>query len=124
MVKHETCWKRDLVMSYTPLQGDIIIVSFDPSMGHEQKGKRPGVVVSNYDYHARTNDIALVCPITNSIGDFPMHVLLDDRTNTTGAIMCEQIRCIDISACQPEYIEVIPDDILDEVIDLICSFVE
>ena len=111
-------------MNYTPLQGDIIIVSFDPRMGHEQKGKRPGVIVSNCDYHAGTNGIALVCPITNSIRDFPMHVKLDDRTHTTGVIMCEQLLCIDLEARKSEYVEAIPEDILDEVIDLICSFVE
>jgi len=36
-------------------QGDIVIVDFDPSLGSEQKGKRPGVVVSNDVYHKKTN---------------------------------------------------------------------
>ena len=111
-------------MNYMPLQGDIILVSLDPRMGHEQKGKRPSVIVSNYDYHELTNNIALICPITSTITKFPMHVLLDERTNTKGEIMCEQILCIDLNARKPEYIEAIPDDILDEVIDLICSFIE
>ena len=28
-------------------QGDIIYLNFNPQAGHEQKGKRPAVVVSN-----------------------------------------------------------------------------
>ena len=45
-------------------QGDIIIVDFDPSLGSEQRGKRPGVVVSNDIYHKKTNGFFIVVPIT------------------------------------------------------------
>ena len=53
-----------------------------------------------------------------------MHVALDDRTKTTGEIMCEQVKCLDLNARQVEYVEFAPDDIIDDVIDLICSFIE
>jgi mRNA interferase MazF len=110
-------------MAYQPNQGDIIIIDFDPQAGHEQKGRRPCVVVSNNQFHKRTN-MAMVCPITNAISGFPMHIRLDDRTKTTGEIMCEQAKCLDIDARNASYKESIPDDLLDEAIDLICSFVE
>ena len=32
---------------YVPRKGDFIAVSFDPQSGHEQKGRRPALVVSN-----------------------------------------------------------------------------
>ena len=38
--------------------------------------------------------------------------------------MCEQVKCLDLNARQAEYEEFAPDDIIDEVIDLICSFIE
>ena len=110
-------------MAYAPRQGDIIYINFDPHVGHEQKGRRPGLIVSNEDFHKRAS-MAMVCPITTSISGFPMHVALDDRTSTSGEIMCEQVKCLDLNARQAEYEEFVPDDILDEVIDLICSFVE
>jgi len=110
-------------MAYQPKQGDIVVIDFDPQAGHEQKGRRPCAVVSNDQFHARTK-LAIVCPITNTISKFPMHILLDDRTKTTGEIMCEQVKCLDINARNPSYKESIADDLLDEVIDLICSFVE
>ena len=110
-------------MQYVPNQGDIILLDFDPQKGREQKGRRPGLVVSNNEYYKRTG-LAMVCPITNSVSGFPAHVALDNRTVTTGEIMCEQVKCLDISVRNAVYDEFVPDDIIDEVIDLICSFIE
>ena len=119
----EACWKGSVVMTYVPRQGDIIVLDFDPQMGHEQKGRRPGLVVSNDQFHKRTN-MAMVCPITNTISGFPMHIVLDAKMTTTGEIMCEQAKCLDIWARGAIYKESVTKEILDEAIDLICSFVE
>ena len=110
-------------MQYTPMQGDIIVLDFDPQRGHEQKGRRPGLVISNYEFHKRTN-MALICPITSSINGFPMHIALDDRTVTVGEIMCEQVKCMDINARGAVFVETAPDDIIDDAADMIWSFVE
>jgi mRNA interferase MazF len=110
-------------MPYSAKQGDIVIINFDPQTGHEQKGRRPGLIVSNAQFHKRTN-MAMVCPITNTKSGFPMHIALDDSTITTGEIMCEQVKCLDINARNATYKESISDNLMDEVIDLICSFVE
>jgi len=110
-------------MEYNPKQGDIVILSFDPQIGHEQKGRRPGLIVSNEKFHKRTN-MAMVCPITNTISGFPTHIKLDGRTNTTGEVMCEQAKCLDVAARSVAYVESVPVDIIDEAVDLICSFVE
>jgi mRNA interferase MazF len=111
-------------MKYIPQQGDIINISLDPRLGHEQKGRRPGLIVSNADYHKHTNNMALVCPITNAANKFPMHVTLDERNKTTGEIMCEQILCVDLNARKVDFVEFVPNDIMDEVIDIICSSIE
>ena len=110
-------------MSYKPKQGDIIFLDFNPQTGHEQKGRRPALIVSNEQFHIRTN-LALVCPITNTISDFPMHIKLDNRTKITGEIMCEQAKCLDIRARNASFGESAPDDILENAIDLICAIVE
>lgn len=78
-------------MSYTPEQGDIITLEFDPQAGHEQKGRRPAIVVSNNTFNNFTK-IAMVCPITNTNRGFPLHVVLDARVTTTGVVMCEQVK--------------------------------
>ena len=82
---------------YIPEQGDIIFLDFDPRTGHEQKGRRPAIVVSNNTFNQFTK-MALVCPVTNTNKGFPLHVPLDKRTKTTGVIMCEQVKSLDITA--------------------------
>lgn len=110
-------------MEYIPEQGDIIFIEFNPQEGHEQKGKRPALVVSNYTYN-RFTKLAIVCPITNTNRKFPLHILLDERTETTGVIMCEQAKALDISARNASYFEKAPIDIIEEVADVLLGFIE
>jgi mRNA interferase MazF len=35
------------MVKYIPEQGDIVVLNFDPQSGHEQKGRRPAIIVSN-----------------------------------------------------------------------------
>ncbi len=58
---------------YIPKQGDIIAITFDPQSGHEQKGRRPALVVSKDLFNSSTG-LAIVCPLTNTERDFPFHV--------------------------------------------------
>ncbi|MCL2054936.1 MAG: type II toxin-antitoxin system PemK/MazF family toxin [Oscillospiraceae bacterium] len=95
-------------------QGDIVIVSFDPTLGHEQAGLRPALVVSKELYNQVTNQI-VVCPITSRVKPLPMRIMLDERTKTQGYIMCDQIRTFDINARNPKFAEKIPQDILETV---------
>ena len=110
-------------MEYTPEQGDIITLEFDPQAGHEQKGRRPAIVVSNNTFN-RFTKMAMVCPITNTNRGFPLHVALDDRTTTTGVVLCEQVKSLDISARRAVFNEKAPSDIIDEVVDIIFGFIE
>ena len=110
-------------MGLFPEQGDIILLEFDPQTGHEQKGRRPAIVVSNRSFNQFTK-IAVVCPITNTNRQFPLHVPLDQRTKTSGVIMCEQAKSLDIVARKASFIEKAPLDILQEVTYLIISSVE
>jgi len=110
-------------MSYMPNKGDIMILDFDPQAGYEQKGRRPALVVSN-DHYNRHCKMVMVCPITNTDKNHAFHVRLDSRTHTTGVILCDQMRALDIRARNAAFKETIPDDILDEAIDIIASFIE
>jgi mRNA interferase MazF len=110
-------------MSYVPNQGDIIIMDFDPQAGYEQKGRRPALIISNNKFN-RYCKMALVCPITNVDKDHPFHIRLDGKTQTTGVILCDQVRALDVTARNASYTETVSEDIIDEAIDLICSFIE
>lgn len=104
-------------------QGDIIKVSFNPQKGHEQAGFRPAVVVSNNFFNQKTN-LAIVCPITNTNNRFPLHIPLDDRVKTTGVVLCEHIKSLDLNARSYSVIERMPDDLLKIIIDIIFAEIE
>lgn len=104
-------------------QGDIIYLDFDPQTGHEQRGRRPAFIVSNNLFNKFTK-AAIVCPITNTDRNIPIQVKLDNRTKTTGVIMCEQVKALDIKKRNAEFIEKAPVDIIAEVVDLVYSFIE
>lgn len=104
-------------------QGDIIKVSFNPQAGHEQAGYRPAVVISNDFFNQRTN-LTIVCPITNTNNNFPLHIPLDGRTNTTGVILCEHVKALDLQARPYRVVEQIPKDLLERVVEVVFSEIE
>jgi mRNA interferase MazF len=104
-------------------QGDIIKMDFDPQSGHEQAGYRPAVVISNDFFNTKTN-LTIVCPITNVNKPFPLHIPLDDRTTTTGVILCQHVRAVDLNARSYKIVEHMPNDLLDEIISTIFSEIE
>jgi mRNA interferase MazF len=104
-------------------RGDIILMDFDPQTGHEQKGTRPALVVSNEAFN-RLSKMVMVCPITNTNKGHPFHLPLDGRTRTTGVVMCDQARTMDITARKARHLEVAPPDIVESVVDAIVRFIE
>ena len=104
-------------------QGDIVYLDFDPQSGHEQKGRRPALVVSNNLFN-RVSSLTLVCPITHTDRGHPFHVRLDKQTRTDGVIMCDQARMLDLASRHAAYEEKAPVEIVAEVVDLITGFIE
>jgi len=39
------------VVKYIPKQGDIVALNFNPQSGHEQKGRRPAIIISNKTFN-------------------------------------------------------------------------
>ena len=99
-------------------QGDIIKFDFNPTIGHEQAGYKPAVVISNETFNRHTN-LLIVLPITNSDNEFPLHVPLDSRTKTNGFILCEHPKSIDKTARKIKHIEALPEDIFKKVISIV-----
>ncbi len=104
-------------------QGDIVKVSFNPQQGHEQAGYRPALVISNDDFNAKTQ-LAIVCPITNTNNNFPLHIPLPNGLASTGVVLCEHIRTLDLNARQYNFIESVSTDFLQRIIDVISAEVE
>ena len=104
-------------------QGDIIMVNFNPQLGHEQAGYRPAVVISNNFFNEITR-MTILCPITNNAKKFPLHLPLDDRTVTDGVVLCEHTKSLDLYARDYKFVEKIPDDLLKEILEIVFSEIE
>lgn len=105
------------------IQGHIIKLNFNPQCGHEQAGFRPALVISNEIYHKKTN-LAVVCPITSTMRNFPLQIPLDNRTNTSGMILCQHVKALDIQTRTYQIVELLPEDLLEKVIYIVQSQVD
>lgn len=103
---------------YVPRKGDFIAVSFDPRSGHEQRGRRPALVVSN-DLFNRHTGLCVVCPVTNTRRDFPFHVSIPDGQEITGFVMVEQVKSIDFRSRKAKRIGKAPEAVLQEALSLL-----
>ena len=103
---------------YVPRKGDYIAVSFDPQSGHEQRGRRPALVVSNDRFNEHTG-LAIVCPITNTNRGFPFHVTIVSDPEVTGFVMVEQVKSIDFRARKAHRIGRASDGVLEEVLSIL-----
>ena len=79
---------------YIPEKGDFIALTFNPQSGHEQKGRRPALVISNTLFNKKTG-LAIVCPITNTDRKIPLHTKISENCILTGFVMVEQIKSVD-----------------------------
>jgi len=102
-------------MNYIPQKGDIIEMDFNPVKGHEQSGKRPALIISNESYYKKTQ-LIIVCPISNTKNDFPMHIKLDERTKTTGSILSQHVRTVDLEVRNVAFIEKMPSELTEQAI--------
>jgi len=104
-------------------QGDIVYLDFDPQAGHEQKGRRPALVISNTVFN-RFSNLTMVCPITNTDKNHPFHIRLDDSLKTKGVILCDQARILDTEARNASFVEKAPMGITALAVDIVIGFVE
>jgi len=100
-------------------RGEIWLVGLAPTYGHEQKGRRPVLIVSPEAFN-RVTKVPVVVPITSG-GTFArtagFAVALDGAgTATTGIVRCDQPRALDLGARGGKKLETVPDAIMNEVL--------
>jgi mRNA-degrading endonuclease toxin of MazEF toxin-antitoxin module len=108
-------------------RGEIWLVSLDPASGHEQKGRRPVLIVSAEAFN-RVTKLPIILPITSG-GNFARTAgfavpLAGAGTKTAGVVRCDQPRVLDLAARGGRKLESIPDAIMDEVLARIAPIFE
>ena len=111
-----------MVKRYIPSQGDIVYLNFNPQSGHEQKGKRPALIMSNKVFNQHLG-LAYACPITNTKRDFPFHVKLNNH-KITGYVMCEQMKSLDYQTRDINFVEKVDEEILNTTLAIVDSILK
>ena len=101
--------------NYIPERGDIVWLNFNPGSGHEQKGKRPAVVISPKGYNEKVG-LGLFCPITSKVKNYPFEVKIEnDKIN--GVVLADQIKSLDWKTREIEFIAKVTSGNLGDLID-------
>lgn len=108
-------------------RGEIWLVELDPAQGHEQKGRRPVLIVSPEAFN-RVTKVPVVVPITSGRSfarAAGFAVTLDQAgTTTRGIIRCDQPRALDLGARGSRKLESVPEEIINEVLARILPIFE
>lgn len=94
--------------------GDIVGIDLDPVLGTEQGGRRPGIVLTEFEFNIREQR-SVICPITQNLSPWPTKVLLREGMKTRGAVLADQVRSVHRDKRGFRFIEHAPDDLLQEV---------
>lgn len=80
-----------------PLRGEVWLVNLNPTRGHEQAGKRPGLIVSVDLFNQGPARLVVILPITTKAKGIPFHVeinISEGGLTQRSFIKCEDIRSI------------------------------
>ena len=90
-----------MVAPYVPEAGDIVMMDFDPQVGHEQAKRRPALVLTDQRYN-RASGLAVVCPLTSKRKPYPfaLPVRVDQ---VEGAVLVDQLKSLDRAARKTEF---------------------
>ena len=99
---------------YTPDRGDFVWLNFTPQAGHEQKGKRPAIIISPKPYNKKTG-LAVCCPVTTNIKGYPFEVL-SKGSQVKGAVLTDHLKNLDWKARKVKFIEKAKPSVLKECI--------
>ena len=90
-----------MVIPYVPEAGDIMMMDFDPQLGHEQAKRRPALVLTDQKYN-RASGLAVVCPLTSKRKPYPfaLPVRVDQ---VEGGVLVDQLKSLDWAARKAKF---------------------
>ena len=90
-----------MVIPYVPEAGDIVVMDFDPRVGHEQGKRRPALVLTDQRYN-QASGLAVVCPLTSKRKPYPfaLPVRVDQ---VDGAVLVDQLKSLDWAARKTQF---------------------
>jgi mRNA interferase MazF len=102
-------------MARAPQRGDVFWLEFDPQSGHEQKGRRPALVLSPEPYN-RMVGLAVCCSLTTQVKGYPFEVLVPAGLPAKGAILSDQVKSLDWRTRNARFLCHLPEAVTAEVL--------
>lgn len=98
---------KDDLKLYIPKKGDVVWLDSDPSTGKELQKRRPGLVVSRYEFNKSTM-FAVICPITSTVRNLPTRYTLPADLEIHGQVIISQLKALDFKTKKIEQITHLP----------------
>jgi len=110
------------MVAYIPDRGDIVWLDFNPQLGHEQRGRRPALTLSFKEYNEKIG-LGIFCPITSKVKGYPFEVEVTGKT-IKGCVLSDQIKSLDWTQRNPEFIEKMDREKLEDVINTLLLIIK
>lgn len=91
-------------------------IDLDPTVGHEQAGRRPAVVLSRQLYNGRAK-LAIICPITSRAKNYSFEIPLPADSPIHGVVLADHLKSVDWQSRRIEFIGKLPIDTIQEIAD-------
>ena len=102
-------------MAWIPERGDVVWITMNPTVGHEQSGRRPALVLSPASYNGKVR-LAILCPITSQVKGYPFEVAIPDGLAVEGVVLSDQPKGLDWSERGAEFACRVPSATTAEVL--------
>ena len=92
-------------MSPLPHRGEIWLVDFNPTQGHEPAGAHPVLIISTNTFNHGPADLVFVLPLTRTDRHIPIHVPIDPPEGGVSArsyIVCDALRSMAKDSLGPQ----------------------
>ena len=111
-----------MVKNYVPERGDIVWLDFNPQLGHEQRGRRPALTLSFKEYNEKVG-LGIFCPITSKTKGYPFEIDVTGK-KINGCALSDQVKSLDWTVRNIEFIEKIDEEKLHDVISNILVIIK
>lgn len=105
-------------------RGDIYFVDLEPTLGHEQRGHRPVLILTTAAFNKL--GVQLVAPITTG-GAFALHrgfAVPIQAGRIDGVVLCNQVKTVDMTARRGRRVEHAPETVVEEVLARVTALLE
>jgi len=100
--------------AYVPDAGDLVWLTCDPRASHEQRGRRPALILSPRVYNAKAL-LAIACPITSQVKGYPFEVPLPTGGKISGVVLADHVKTLDWKARRVVFEAKAPAEIVTDV---------